>query len=303
MRNNEHQLTKADWDAFEAIWAWDLETPLCYDMLYHYYSSNSVRKVLKKDSIVLRLSAVANFDDKMEGEAVRVYYDLALEELLDEGAITDKLFEKLADVDIPDKIPFISVNDTGWSVYKEESYEEYVICFSTVKDDPFMYEEYIHDSDGYCLHLFGGEIEALNTLSMANHANIVLIPILYGKEAVVYIKKIILEVLSDPAKERNYKYFIKDLLHYVQFAAKRKKYSKEHEVRLVIFLPKSHPSSLPNITFSSDSKGRKYIYFSVPKYLLYDVSPAPYNAQSETQAIREFLKRQGYPNMLEADRS
>ena len=302
MNNNEFQLTKEDWDAFEAVWSWNLETRLHYDMLYHYYSSRSLKKVVNSNNILLRLSSSANFDDMMEGRAVQVYYDLALEELVGAKVLTEEQFVKFADVDIPEKIPFISVNDDGWSIYRAEPYEEYVICFSTVEDDPYMYENYIHDSDGYCVHLFGTELNELETLSISNHANITLIPVLYGRESVEYIKGKLCEIISDPAKERNYEYFIKDLLHYVQYAAKRKMFAREHEVRLVIFLPKNHPSSLPNIRFWSDENGRKYIYFSVPKYLLYDVSPAPYNAKSETQIIKEYLNTRGYPNMLETDR-
>ena len=296
--NTEYQLTEKDWAQITAIMEWDVESTAQFDMLYHYYSSRTLKKVLGKDCIVMRLSAAENFDDKMEGQAVFVYYDLALEELKNEGRITDKQFTVLSKMRTPESIQFVYQRDDGWSICTHEPYEEYIICFSTVKDDPYMFNEYIHDSDGYCLHLFGGELAALNTISMENHAEILLIPILYGREVVEFIKRKLIEILSDPAKEKIVDYFIADLLHYVQFAAKLKKYAKEHEVRLVVFLPKDHPTHLQNIAFFKDEEGRRFINLSVPKYLLYDVSPAPYNAKHETKAIRDYLQKTGYDHML-----
>lgn len=301
--DSEHtttQLTEDDWAQISAMWDWNIETQMHFDMLYHYYKGDTLRKVLKNDAVIFRLASASTFEDKMEGKAVEVYYDLALEELWEEGKITEMQFEKLSGISIPNRIQFVFQRSDGWGICKNEEYEEYIICFSTEKDDLYMYETYAHDSDGYCLHFFGIEIEELRRLGMKNHAEIRLVPILYGKEVVDFIKEKVHEVISDAVKERNLEYYITDLLHYVQFAAKRKKYSRENEVRLIVFLPVKCGDQLSNIRFYTDTKDHKYIFFSAPKHVLYDVSAAPYNAKTETSNVKAYLDSQGYQNMLEA---
>ena len=82
--DSEHtttQLTEDDWAQISAMWDWNIETQMHFDMLYHYYKGDTLRKVLKNDAVIFRLASASTFEDKMEGKAVEVYYDLALEEL------------------------------------------------------------------------------------------------------------------------------------------------------------------------------------------------------------------------------
>ena len=155
MESSESILTDQDWEAMVAAFTWDVEQPCCADLLYHYYSSRSVKRVIKKDGIYLRLAAAATFPDKMEGKAVEVFYDLALDELRSEKRITARQYEDFSKISVPEKLFLAKGKENGMIVWGDAEYEEYIICFSTEENDPYMFDNYIKDADGYCLHFFG----------------------------------------------------------------------------------------------------------------------------------------------------
>lgn len=284
-----------------ALWTWSVDIPVDCDMLYHYYKGHTLKKVVKKKKLIFRLAAAETFPDKMEGKAVEVYYDLALESLMKEKRITEDQFFRLSGIDIPQNMEFMFRDSDSFHYSKGVEYEEYIICFSKAQDDLYMYETYTADSDGYCLHLFSEEIEEIRNLGIDNHAVIKLIPVLYGSEATAYIKRKIVDILSDPVKAEDMDYYINSILHYVHYAAKRNKFAREKEVRLVVFLPKNCAEPLPNIEFEKSKTNQKYIYLSVPSDMLFDVTYAPYNAKEEVQETREYLENIGYSRMLDEE--
>ena len=298
MESNESILTDQDWEAMVAAFTWDVEQPCCADLLYHYYSSRSVKRVIKKDGIYLRLAAAATFPDKMEGKAVEVFYDLALDELRSEKRITARQYEDFSKISVPEKLFLAKGKENGMIVWGDAEYEEYIICFSTEENDPYMFDNYIKDADGYCLHFFGLSMRNLTLKSMEYQAEIKLIPVLYGRKVVDFIRNIIEKIAVDPIRSKNYEYFITDLLHYVQYAAKLSKYSKENEVRLVVFIPKELNTGELNGRLNKSADG-EYLFFKIGKELLFDVTPAPYNTKTETKEIKTYLEDNGYSNMLE----
>ncbi len=299
--NEAIPLSEKQWEWITAYWDWNIELPANYEMLYHYYKGRRIIDILKKDRIVFRLAAANTFPDKLEGRAVEVYYDLTLEELVNEHKISAEQYDRLSKITVPKKTSFFLPGNNGIDIYREEEFEEYIICFSLEKDDPNMFKTYTSDSDGYCLHLFGIEIQELKTISIRNHAEIKLIPVLYGRQVIEFLKEKVYDVVSNKVREERLEDFISDLLHYTQFAAKRKKYSYEKEVRLVVYLPKDLQSTLPDFKPYCDISGKKYVFLSVPKYLLYDISPGPQNTDYENREMKALLEENEYFGTLEIE--
>lgn len=295
---NEGVLSENDWKLIYASFDWEVDQPVCEDMLYHYYSSRSLKKVLTKDAIVFRLSAASEFKDKMEGKAVEVYYDLALSELKNEKRISEEQYEAFSRFSVPEKLFLPYQIENGLDVWGETDYEEYIICFSTVEDDKYMFEKYISNSDGYCLHFLKLDLQELMFRGINNHAQVKLIPVLYGRHVVDFIRERIELIATDPVKANKCAFFIEELLHYVQYAAKLEKYSKENEVRLVVFCPRNSMKDSFSENLIRDEDG-KHLYFSVEKELLFKVTPAPYNNEKETSEVIEYLFDSGYSSAVQ----
>lgn len=292
----QNEMDRLDWDYIVDILAWDVQEKIDYDALYHYYSGPTLRKVLTKDAIVFRLAAAATFEDKMEGKAVEVYYDLALSELVSEGAISPEQYDAFSKASVPDKIFLPRKTNSGINAFGNSEFEEYIICFSTKENDPYMFENYIKNADGYCLHFSGMDLRELTCKGIDNQAEIKLIPVLYGRKVVDYIREKLLMIASNPIRTENYNEYISVLLHYVQYAAKLNKYSKENEVRLVVFRNKNAGDMNVNGVMNRIDDG-KYLLFSIGKEVLYKVTPAPYNGKIETVSVMDYLEDSGYPHM------
>ena len=279
-----------------SVLAWQmycLPRPIEADCLYHYYKGKDVLRVLHEDAIIFRLASLSTFEDKMEGKSVEVYYDLALQELLQAHRINLKEHEELSDISIPEQAWLMCDSVNGCGRFSNCEYDEYVICFSKEKDNLYMFENYCKESDGYCLEFPTIELKEVTCRAMNNSAEMALWPILYGREVVDYIETIILEVLHDTAKRHHLKECIQDLLHIVQFSAKLSKYWKEQEVRFVVLLPKKLTNTLPDIEYDN-SGGNKYIYLKLPKSALTGISAAPFNTREETLRTINSAKKAGY---------
>ena len=292
----QDELELLNWELIFDSLLWTVQQENDYDKLYHYYSGTTLRKVLLKDAIVFRLAKASTFEDKMEGKAVEVYYDLALSELVHDGLITTKQYESFSAISVPDKLFLSRKTDYGMVAFGNTEYEEYIICFSTEENDPYMFENYVKNADGYCLHFSGIDLRELTCKGLSNHAEIKLIPVLYGREVVDYIREKVLLIASNPIRSDNCNVYISALLHYVQYAAKLNKFSKENEVRLVVFRNKNAGDD--NRTESMVRiKDGNYLLFSVGKELLINVTPAPYNNANETKAVMDYLEKNGYPHV------
>lgn len=279
----------------------DYEFELGWDVpdLYHYRSGSSVSKMFNKDNFILRLTAADQFEDKLEGKAVEVYYDITLEKLARDGKITAEQVKDLSTIDIPDKTLIIHKTDEGMNWAKWEEFETYVICFSTEKDDPFMYERYVHNKStgGFCIELSGIEIRSLSQLSMDNESHIKLIPVMYGEKTVRYLESQIMRVAGNSFLYKNRNEVIGEILHQIQFSAKRSRYSKENEIRLLIYLAKGDYSDHPNLNRDRDEKEKiisKYINFKIPKEMVFNVTADTQNEEQTTKRMMSSFQELGY---------
>ena len=284
---------------FEFFFDYDFELGWNAPDLYHYRSGSSVSKMFNKDDLILRLTAADQFEDKLEGKAVEVYFDITLEKLVRDGKITSEQFKDLSTIDTPDKALIIHKTDDGMNWAKWEEFETYVICFSTEKDDPFMYEKYVHNKStgGFCIELSGIEIRSLSHLGMDNESIIKLIPVMYGEDTVRYLESQIMRVAGNPFLYKNRNQVIGEILHQIQFSAKRSRYSKENEIRLLMYLAKGDCSDHPNLFRDKDEEGKivsKYINFRIPKEMVFNVTADTQNEDHCTKRIMAFFQELGY---------
>ena len=296
---NEVQLT-AEQEALAAFYFnYDFELGWNVPDLYHYRSGSSIESIFESGNITLRLTAADCFEDKLEGKAVEVYYDIALEEMLRDSTITTKQFEELSQVEMPNRMLIIHKTDDGLNWGKWEEFDAFIICFSTVKDDPYMYEKYVHNkkSGGFCIEFSGIELRFISHLSMDNEAIIKLIPVMYGGRAVDYIKEQVQKVIQDPVLYDNKDQVLGEVLHQVQFSAKRNRYSKENEIRLIVYMAKSDYKEHPNIFRDINSSGEKkkeYIKFRITKNVVFNITPDPNNNPDTTAKAIKHIQTRGY---------
>ena len=248
-------------DLFDAYFDWDPSGDDSVFELHHYYRENTVNRVLQKDYICFRLSAAENFEDKMEGKAIEVYYDLALDRLKRAGKITQEEYDALAYIDISQNVFFFSKHPAGIQQYTDTKFEEYIICFSSESDDPYMFQNY----GEYCLTLTRGNL--LSPLLGRENLRAVFTPVLYGDDIIKYLESKIIEVIVSPDMKRDMAWFIGEVLHRLQFVAKQSKYSKENERRLIVYLPEGETKLIPEIE-RTESDGKRYIYLKYSKDLL-----------------------------------
>ena len=293
-KDRESSITQKDIDLMLDMLTWNASEDFSCDNLYHYYSGETIKKVLKSDKISFRLAEAATFDDKLELKATEAYFDLALDELKKEGIISETEFFELSNIEVPQRTLLMHPSHSGFGVWGQEEFEEYIICFATEKDSRYMFENYIdRESDGYCVEFYETELKEICHKAMNNCAEMAFIKVLYGREIIEYLKKKIMEVMTQQYRKNNATLYIESLLHFIQFSAKRSKFSKEKEIRLVVLLPKGCCEILPDIAYCK-SKGKRYIYFNVRKDPYSDISPAPYNTKADNAATKEYLDRNGY---------
>lgn len=183
---------------FISALVWDTRIIQEYDGLYHYTSYDAAEKIFKEDAISFRLTKATEFEDKMEGKAIEVYYDLAIEQLYKSKKIDDTLRSKLEAISVPDKRLVTSRHKDGTTQICEKPVTPYVICFSTVENDDYMYRNYIlKDCAGYCFEFSDVDINELCCLGTANNVVIKTTPVLYGEQVIEYIKEKINEIIRD----------------------------------------------------------------------------------------------------------
>ena len=281
-------------ETLNALWSWEVEQEIESDLLFHYYSADKVVKVFTEDGIRLRLAEVSTYTDTMEGIAVNAYYDLALEELHNEGIITSEQYDQFCKVAVPESLFMPNGEINGIRHWSRVKYRAYTMCFSTSVDDPFMFGNYGNGGEGerYCLHFTAGDLADLKTKGLDNDAEINLVPIKYGRSAIDFIKGYIIQIISNPYWLADYEECICNVLQNCHYTAKLSKHSKENEIRLVVFLPVGGNKNLPDIKY--DSEDDRYIYFTIPKYMLYSISPSPDNTVQQTNTMVSYLETNGY---------
>lgn len=263
--------------------------------LYHYRSSETVLNgIIQEKNIQLRLTYAENFPDKFEGKAIEVFYDIALEELARDGLLNKEQYATFTKVDLFDKKLFFTEEKDEISHYAMKKYEAYILCFSTVKDDPYMFEEYgNHSKDKFCLAFSGLELRELSREDNGYPIIIKLVPVLYGKQVVEHLKVKIQEIADNQFYYKNAGVLISDILTELQYAAKLHKYYKENEIRLVVYLPKDEGVSSKHFEKYIED-GKQYLGLKLEKLALLDISAAPWNKPDTIRKINSLLKQYNY---------
>lgn len=276
--------------------------------IYHYTNASVVNKILTDDGIVLRLTKVSDFSDVYEGKSIEIYYDMALEQLESEGAISVHQRTLFNDVRLPEKRLAIfdlpHKEDQPRSLATSVNMTPYIICFSKNKCDSYMFENYIRtENQGYCLEFYGLDIASNSTtLSFGKGHKFQFYNVLYGNEIINTIKQLICEMLScfEKIDDQIIKQFLLGILEGklqdLQYSAKLSKYKQENEVRLVLFIPEPEecPANYSPLYQKTEENGKSYVYIKVHKHTLSGIySNDKVNIQTKSQ-LKQTLLDNGY---------
>lgn len=263
--------------------------------LYHYRSGNSIKSIINEDAVRLRLSQAESFADKTEGKIVNKYYSIALKDLYESKRINMIQYKELLGYKLPDTMPFISEETETTYLVDEETFDVFIICFCTKKDDPYMYREYVKtkETGGFCLELSDVDVSSLTELSMNNNAHIKLATVLYGEAAIDAIKKEVDSIIQNEQLYSERKILISELLHRMQYITKDSCYSKENEVRMLVYVAKNDNNEHADFEIKKDGKN-KYLYFRLPKYMLVNVTADPNNNPIITAEHLNSIYEKGY---------
>lgn len=294
------ELTMEDEAVFDAAFSIENKIHDSVQFMYYYHSDSTVRKVLAEDSIRLRLNHVDQFPDKLEGRAIEVYYDIALDELEREGRISKEQASILAKANMPEKNLIIKRGENEASFGAEKKCDAYIICFSTKKDDPNMYENYGRNGKGtFCLGFWSFVFENLRHEEYENNLGIEWIQVVYGRDAVELLKNKILKYLNNAAlSDKSRRVLVEEVLHEFRFSAKRPRYSFENERRLVVYVPEKE-EICSHLFEKYEEKEKKYLRLNIDKCYLESIAADPKNNRDVTEELYNCLRIRGYGDAIE----
>ena len=295
------------YSVFEFLVWMDQQNKVSDATVYHYAKGDTIKKILRENGIVLRLTRVEDFDDKYEGKAIMMGYKRALRELLEEGNISQKEYELLCDAKPTTKCLVFQKKDkaTGADVYTREKYVPYIICFSNQKDNDYMFEHYTSgDNLQGCIGFYPAELYEELRVQMRPLDESGIQKVMYGCETDKMLKQAIERVVSLLRKDNNdesQKYcrnLVDELLRKLQYPAKLARFWREDEKRLIIFLPDQD-----NLTEEQKAKfvfnrgtegGKEYIEVCVPKHCFEGISFSQSTSQNDAENLRQYLTSIGY---------
>lgn len=267
------------------------------DTLYWYRNENSIAKTFLDSRIQLRLTHVDCFEDKLEGRVAKIYYDIALKELLAEKAIGKALFDRLSKVTVEGKERFLKRDANDIKLASMKDYEAYIVCFSKIGNDPYMFDHY----GRYCFTLSKSMLIHTLRARFADRIRCYDRQILYGRQVVEYLKKAIMAIVCNEFLLQNAEMLLRDQLHELLYAAKSPQYSLENEVRFVVCVPKDDPCDDEKIKrIESEENGitKKYLTLTLKNEMFYRVSPSPVNAEEDTARVFSLFRQRGYSALL-----
>lgn len=288
----EITFTMDDIVVYEEPWDYDELPGIEVPYLHHYRSGSSIENIFRNDGIYLRFTRGDSFPDKMEGKAIEVYYDLAIEDLLDQGKITAEQYQRIIGI-CPPHFMFTHEERNGIDFFTRAEFTPYIICFSTIKDDPHMYNlvKDTNTSGKYSFSMDTTVVSQLTQLGSKNDFQIKLRKILYGKSVVEYIQQKVLYMLKNPPLYSGAEAYLREYLHRLQFMAKLSKYKGENEVRMIVKVPKHHNSPHPDFFFEDDEK---YLFLKIPKSFVFKITPQKDNDKSLDDNLLSTLNKRGY---------
>ena len=274
------------YSVFEFLVWMDQQNKVSDATVYHYAKGDTIKKILRENGIVLRLTRVEDFDDKYEGKAIMMGYKRALRELLEEGNISQKEYELLCNAEPTTKCLVFQKKDkaTGADVYAREKYVPYIICFSNQKDNDYMFEHYASgDNLQGCIGFYPAELYEELRVQMRP------------------LDERVVSLLRKDNNDESQKYcrnLVDELLRKLQYPAKLARFRREDEKRLIILLPNQD-----NLTEEQKAKfvfnrgtegGKEYIEVCVPKHCFEGISFSQSTSQNDAENLRQYLTSIGY---------
>lgn len=228
-------------------------------ILTHYTASENLPKILRKNGIVLRFSAVEGMNDSREGKVTESIYKSVCEELLEEMQI-DQQFCKLA-IEIkavgknlffrpdPDKKPHCLGVATPFDR------AVYLCCFSRKPNSDYMWQTYIKNEkrEGYSLGFRKMDLDhaaivyktndGKTMLNRSQNVKFQVIPVVYRDDLKKsYMETLILTVYDCWEKggisDHEVQVVIGGILNTLQYVFKEPQYADEEEVRVLLYIPK-----------------------------------------------------------------
>ena len=241
----------------------------------------------------LRMTRADCFKDKLEGRIIREYYETALNELRQEGAISSELFGELNQARIPDKDLYITDKQDNIIAASMLLSEVYILCFSTVKCDPNMFKEYgSRGKSKYCLQFFSTMFDELSHYNAKEMTWAKLARVLYGQKVTSYLKKTICSILQMKMSQKSTITLVEDKLHELRYLAKLPEFSKENEVRLIVCLPQDKEVNRKHYLACEDDKA--HIWLKLKHYAVSNYWPGPDNLPEDDEALGAILRDRGY---------
>ncbi|WP_346896718.1 DUF2971 domain-containing protein [Clostridium sp. UBA7503] len=281
--------------------------------IYHYTSPNGFESILFKDEekVTLWASRYDCLNDMSEGTIAIKIYKETCEDLLKSKEITKEQYDEIANLEA-NKKEFTSYKSYNIKTYLTErvEHQKYICSFSINQDSLAMWNYYTKGNkyEGYNIGFNSLEIKCAMNRFFGTGRSGRLYPVIYHKiEQKQLIKKFLLDILKYYPTEdkKTIKYEISKQLLDWSLIFKSEYFEHEHEVRVIISIPKD---SLEDVKKTSplDIKYRNnygyiipYIELSFEKNCVSDVciGPIQYNdEQKETQKkiLHERLNTNGY---------
>ena len=254
------------------------DTSIIFNNVYHYTDKKNLFKILKDDNVKFKMTRYEDFNDKTEGRVIEVYYDLVLESLEKEGILTSEERFYLSELEVQEEVVFYKKQCDGITVNTAIGTEcnYYVACFSTEKNDEYMFKNYVNTGKGVCLEFLGDIIFPCGCYNVPNGIIVKGYKVLYGREVIDFIYDKLKNLFAFyPLNEENremIKYAIEQMLNKLTFRTKLGKFSKENEIRLIVGLPEKNFSEDNNQYSEKNYKGKRFIYYFVPKDSFCDIT-------------------------------
>lgn len=128
-------------------------------VLFHYTSQKGFEGIVREDGIHLWFSDALYLNDSNEIIGAKKYFDIAAEQLLEQGEIDNSILKTVKDMKYEagqiDNIQFVRSGQSEINIqYEVAYYDKYVCCFSEKADSLPMWNYYLkNDSDGFAVGL------------------------------------------------------------------------------------------------------------------------------------------------------
>lgn len=280
-----------------------------YRDIFHYTSPVGCTSILTEDSSALTLWA-SRYDclnDISEGELVQDRYRQVCEELLENGQISNYLYELFSEIQ-PARTILIPINGNHTIRVKRVEYDYYVCSFSKNSDSLAMWNYYSKSSkyEGYNIGFYAMIKENIESFFESKEAVADIYPVIYENTAQKeLIRALLLKMKELYSQEQgtSIRYVISNKLTEWRLVFKSDYFKHEEEVRIVVKVSKKG-SGIPLKFRNNAGYLIPYIELKLDKSMVSYVNVGPLNCPEEQKSqqvkvIEEFLKVHGYSAIVD----